>query len=102
MKDFPLSQMNVFILANSADPDGMPLYSAFRLVCQSTHLVVSSTHRANTRQAQISLLISCKVKPVLSGHSKIDKTKVLKTNGSFNNEGQKYCRMLSWSILQYF
>ena len=24
------------------------------------------------------------VKPVLSGHSKIDKTKVLMTNGSFN------------------
>ena len=26
--------------------------------------------------------IYCTVKPVLSGHSKIDKTKVLKTNGS--------------------
>ena len=37
------------------------------------------------------------VKPVLSGHSKIDKTKSLMTNGSLN-EGQKYCR----SILQYF
>ena len=24
----------------------------------------------------------CTVKPVLSGHSKIDKTKILKTNGS--------------------
>ena len=42
------------------------------------------------------------VKPVLSGHSNIDKTKVLKTNGILNegqkycrlNEGQKYCRML--------
>ena len=33
------------------------------------------------------------VKPVLSGHSKIDKTKVLKTDGSFN-EGQKYCSVL--------
>ena len=29
-----------------------------------------------------SLAILCTVKPVLSGHSKIDKTKVLKTNGS--------------------
>ena len=28
------------------------------------------------------LIIASKVKPVLSGHSKIDKTKVLKTNGS--------------------
>ena len=53
-------------------------------------------------------------KLVLSGHSKIDKTKVLKTNGSLMqvksiaqyskklNVGLKYCRMLSWSILQYF
>ena len=38
------------------------------------------------------------VKPVLSGLSKIDKTKVLKTNGRFMklNEGRKYC------IQQYF
>ena len=50
------------------------------------------------------------VKPVLSGHSKIDKTKVLKTNGRLMkvskgakiNEGRKCCRMLSWVILQYF
>ena len=42
------------------------------------------------------------VKPVLSGHSKFDKTKVLMANCSFNNEGRKYFRMLSWSILQYF
>ena len=33
------------------------------------------------------------VKPVLNGHSKIDKTKILTTNGSLN-EGQKYCSML--------
>ena len=38
------------------------------------------------------------VKPVLSGHSKIDKTKVLKTNDSL----MKVKSMLSWSILQYF
>ena len=45
------------------------------------------------------------VKPVLSGHSKIDKTKFLKTNGSLMKDrkhGQKYCRMLQESILQYF
>ena len=29
-----------------------------------------------------SFLLDLTVKPVLSGHSKIDKTKVLKTNGS--------------------
>ena len=30
----------------------------------------------------MTALNTCKVKPVLSGHSKTDKTKVLKTNGS--------------------
>ena len=39
------------------------------------------------------------VKPVLSGHSKIDETKVLKTNGSLMKVESK---MLSWSILLYF
>ena len=34
---------------------------------------------------QMLLLNGCTVKPVLSGHSKIDKTKVLKTNGSLMN-----------------
>ena len=34
------------------------------------------------------------VKPVSKGHSKIDITTILMTNGSFNNEGRKYCRML--------
>ena len=37
------------------------------------------------------------VKPVLSGHSEIDKT-----NKWYLNEGRKYCRMLQSSILQYF
>ena len=31
---------------------------------------------------------------VLNGHLKIDKTKILMTNGSLINEGRKYCRML--------
>ena len=44
---------------------------------------------------------TCTVNPVLSRHSKIDKTKVLKTTGSLMKVA-KYCRMLSWSILQYF
>ena len=34
------------------------------------------------------------VKPALSGHSKVDKTKVLKTNGNLMK--------VSWSIFQYF
>ena len=38
------------------------------------------------------IVSSFTIKPVLSSHSKIDKTKVLKTNGSLM--GRKYCRML--------
>ena len=45
----------------------------------SVNLTVALSGPAYTRQS--CLLIST-VKPVLSGHSKIDKTKVLKTNGS--------------------
>ena len=41
------------------------------------------------------------VEPVLSGHSKIDKTKVLKTNGSLINEVHKYCRMLLCNTLTH-
>ena len=40
------------------------------------------------------------VKPVLSGHSKIDKTKVLKTDGSLMQV--KSIAECSLSILQYF
>ena len=40
--------------------------------------------------------IDSTVKPVLSRHSKIDKAIW------YLNAGQKYCRMLPWSILQYF
>ena len=41
------------------------------------------------------------VKPVLSGHSKIDKTQILITNGSFMKvESSAECS--PWSILQYF
>ena len=41
------------------------------------------------------------VKPVLSGHSKRRPKLVYKTDYRFN-AGQKYCRMLQESILQYF
>ena len=65
----------------------------------------------------VSLTTETTVKPVLSGNSKLGKTKVLKTDGSLMqvksiaecslaecslNAGQKYCRMLQESILQYF
>ena len=39
-----------------------------------------------------------KVKPILSGHSKIDKTKILMTNGGL----MKVKRIAPWGILQYF
>ena len=41
------------------------------------------------------------VEPVLSGHSKIDKTKVLITNGSLM-KFKNIAECSPWSILQYF
>ena len=41
------------------------------------------------------------VKSVLSGHSKIDKTKILLTNGSLM-EVKRIAECSPWSILQYF
>ena len=41
------------------------------------------------------------VKPVLSGHLKIDKTKVLMTNGSLMKV-KSITECSPWSILQYF
>ena len=40
-------------------------------------------------------------KPVLSGHSKIDKTKILMTNDSLMKV-QSIAECSPWSILQYF
>ena len=42
-----------------------------------------------------------KVKPVLSGHSKIDETKILITNGSLM-QVESIAECSPWSILQYF
>ena len=41
------------------------------------------------------------VKPVLSGHSKIDKTQILMTNGSLMKV-ESIAECSHWSILQYF
>ena len=41
---------------------------------------------------------NCTVKPALSGHSKIDKTKVLKTNGSLMKV-KSIAEWSPWSIL---
>ena len=42
-----------------------------------------------------------KVKPVLIGHSKIDKTKILMTNGSLMKV-KSIAECSPWSILQHF
>ena len=48
-----------------------------------------------------TLILQVTVKPVLSAHSKKDKTKILKTNGSLMKvESTAECS--PWSILQYF
>ena len=41
------------------------------------------------------------VKPVLSGNSKIDKTKILMTNGSLMKV-ENFAECSPWSMLQYF
>ena len=66
-------------------------------------LTVSKFH-LKTQYLQPVSNFGCTVKPVLSGHSKKDKTKVLKTNYRLMqvksiaecllNVGQKNCRML--------
>ena len=45
--------------------------------------------------------MACTVKPVLRGHSKIDKTKILMTNGS-SMEVKSIAECSKGSILQYF
>ena len=47
------------------------------------------------------LLIFRYIKPVLSGHSKLDKTKVLKTNSSLMKV-ESIAECSPWSILQCF
>ena len=48
-----------------------------------------------------SVEIYSTVKPVLSGHSKIDKTNILMTNGSLMMV-ESIAECSPWSILQYF
>ena len=45
--------------------------------------------------------INITVNPVLSGHSKIDKTNILMTNSSLMNV-ESIAECSPWSILQYF
>ena len=52
-------------------------------------------------ESTVQFLYRAKVKPVLSGHLKIDKTKVLMGNGSLMKV-ESIAECLLWSILQYF
>ena len=49
----------------------------------------------------LQVLSANTVKPVLSGHSKIGKTKILMTNGSLMKV-ESIAECSHWSILQYF
>ena len=46
-------------------------------------------------------MYACTVKPVLSGHSKIDKAKILMANGCLMKV-KSIAEWSPWSILQYF
>ena len=76
-------------LANSADPDEMQqkMWSAIKVI-SAIKVTSSGTDLHDT------------VKPVLSGQSKIDKTKTLLTNGSLTKV-QSMAECSLWSILQY-
>ena len=86
-----------FVLVNSADPDEMPHYASlfakvpvkeFRVYKRVKKPVVGCSFCLSTLLLFKYLLIldDCKIliteKPVLSGHSKIDKSKILMTDGS--------------------
>ena len=59
------------------------------------------TFRANVEFSGTREINQCTVKPVLSGHSKIDKTQMLMTNGSLMKI-ESIAECSHWSILQYF
>ena len=60
-----------------------------------------STKDGDQRRRLIGTFISSTVKAVLSGHSKIDKTNILTTNGS-QMKAERIAECSPWSILQYF
>ena len=65
----------------------------------SWHLIIPSVQDPH----MFSTLLVNTVKPVLSGHPKRPKIGFQdRQDRLLLNAGQKYCRMLSWSILQYF
>ena len=68
----------------------------YRIYCHGwdTRLISSYIGKSHSE-------IQYTVNPVLSGHSKIDKTKILMTNGSLMKV-ESIAECSPWSILQYF
>ena len=64
-------------------------------------LLLSVTETPSSNNAQTCLRKKCTVKPVLSSHSKIEKTKMIMTNGILMKV-KSFAECSSWSILQYF
>ena len=74
-----------------------PLFRLIRTVAKSAY-----THKVSIGYSDITLRCAIRsVKPVLSGHSKIDKTKILMTNGSLMKV-KSIAECSKGSILQYF
>ena len=71
---------DVFFFENIVDPDQMTskirIHMLFYPICES--IVIKGI----LHEAWLEIKKWCTVKPVLSGHSRIDKTKILMTNGS--------------------
>ena len=78
--DIFLSLKIVFILANSADPDEMLPYATLMYIKISIQLIKEQINNGTFLHTFITLIYA--VKPVSSSHSKIDKAKILKVNGS--------------------
>ena len=75
----------------------IPEFSILRLTFHSA----DNNSFSDLHSVYLRSLIPSTVKPVLSGHLKIDKTKVLMENGSFMNV-ESIAECSPWSILQYF
>ena len=82
--------------------------------CWKSHVVAHMFLQTNKKITHMNILYHCQsydiswnkikictVKPVLSGHSKTDKTKILMTNGSLMKV-INIAECPPWSILQYF
>ena len=90
---------DVFVFEKSVDPDQLTskirIHMVFYPICES--IVINGI----LHQACLEIKKQCTVKPVLSGHSKIDKTMILKTIGSLM-KAESIAECSTWSILQYF